>query len=125
MCKCKYCNKRFKNKKSLSNHVRWHNLPQYEKFKKIYRNKISKLNLGKNNGMWKGNDVKYKALHSWIKRNKKKPTLCEWCDKKKTKDLASKNHLYKRDISEWVWVCRSCHMKYDYKNGFRKGKSKR
>lgn len=36
---CMLCNKYFKNKKSLTNHIRWHNLEKYKDFQKSYTDK--------------------------------------------------------------------------------------
>lgn len=66
-----------------------------------------------NNPMWKGDDVKYGALHGWIRRRKYKPKFCESCKKNKPYDLANISGKYNRDINDFKWLCRSCHMKED------------
>lgn len=63
-----------------------------------------------NNGMWCGDDVKYNALHEWIKNNKEKPEFCECCRLNPPLDLANISGEYKRDISDFEWLCRKCHM---------------
>jgi hypothetical protein len=68
---------------------------------------------GKNNGMWKGNKVKYEGLHTWIRTHKKKPLLCENCKISKPYDLANISGEYKRDINDFKWLCRRCHMHED------------
>jgi hypothetical protein len=68
---------------------------------------------GKFNPQWKGDNVKYDALHAWIRRHKIKPTVCEICKIKKPYDLANISGKYKRDINDFQWLCRSCHMKSD------------
>ncbi len=66
------------------------------------------------NNNWKGDDVtKKNALHTWIKARKPKPEFCEKCNKKKSYDLANISGKYKRDINDFEWLCRSCHMKKD------------
>ena len=65
------------------------------------------------NSMWKGNKVQSAALHAWIKRYKPKPKLCEMCKKELPYDLANISGEYKRDINDFKWVCRKCHMKED------------
>jgi hypothetical protein len=77
------------------------------------RKKLSISKLNKKNPMWKGNKVKYDALHAWVRRHKPKPKLCEDCKKRKPYDLANISGKYKRDINDYKWVCRSCHMKGD------------
>ena len=79
-----------------------------------------KINLREKNGMWKGDKVGYCALHNWIEYNKSKPEFCEECKKNKHYDLANISGKYKRDINDFEWLCRSCHMKKDYKFGVRK-----
>ena len=68
---------------------------------------------GKNNGMWKGDQVGQTALHEWIKNRLLKPELCQDCYLKSPYDLANKSGKYKRELSDWEWLCRSCHMKKD------------
>lgn len=123
MYKCKYCDRKFEKKKSLTNHTRWHKLKRYEEFQNRCKKNISKINLGNNNGNWKGNKVGYVSLHQWVSGKKTKPKLCKFCKKKPPIDLASKSHKYLRDVNDWVWLCRGCHMKYDYKKGFRRYKT--
>lgn len=76
-------------------------------------NRKGKVNLNEKNGMWKGNNVGYCAVHIWIKNHKSKPKYCENCNKKEPYDLANISGKYKRDINDYRWLCRSCHMKED------------
>ena len=55
----------------------------------------------------------YGALHSWIKKRLSKPILCQNCNKRKAYDLANISQQYKRDLSDWNWLCRKCHMTKD------------
>lgn len=73
--------------------------------------------LGERNGMWKGDDVGYHAVHDWIKRWYGRPQVCEHCP---AKDLGGKRHQwanisrkYKRERSDWIRLCASCHYKFD------------
>jgi hypothetical protein len=74
---------------------------------------VRKSLLGENNPNWKGDNVGYYALHQWIKSRKDKPSLCEECKKLAPYDLANISQEYKRDINDWEWLCRSCHMHKD------------
>lgn len=65
---------------------------------------------GKNNGQWKGNEVGYAALHEWIQRYLSKPELCQDCEQKPPYDLANISQKYKRELTDWEWLCRRCHM---------------
>lgn len=80
---------------------------------------ISKANKGKYNSQWKGNKVGLISLHEWVRNHKPKPEFCEECKKAKPYDLANISGEYKRDINDFKWLCRSCHMKMDYKLGRR------
>ena len=64
----------------------------------------------KNHPNWKGDKVGYKSLHQWIKRNKPKSEYCEECKNQKSYDLANISGKYKRDINDYKWLCRKCHM---------------
>ena len=75
--------------------------------------------VGEKNPQWRGKKVGIKALHDWATTHKPKPELCEICQKKKPQDLASIRHTYNRNLDEWRWLCRSCHMKIDIANGDR------
>lgn len=75
--------------------------------------KLSKIMLGDKNPNWKGNDVGYSGVHSWIKRRKPKPLFCECCGNIQPFDLANISNEYKRDVDDFRWVCRKCHMEED------------
>ena len=74
---------------------------------------IWKAMRGENHPLWKGESVGYSALHSWIKNIFKKPNKCSFCFEIKPLDLANKSGLYKRECSDWIWLCRKCHISYD------------
>ena len=73
---------------------------------------------------WKGNDVGKEGLHSWVKKHLGTPKKCEHCNTTTAKcyDWANKSQTYKRDLTDWIRLCRSCHTKYDY--SFRQPKWK-
>ena len=75
------------------------------------RIKLSKI--GNKNPMWKGDNVRYDALHEWIRNRKPKPEFCENCGVKPPYDLANISGRYKRDVNDFEWLCRSCHMNKD------------
>lgn len=53
----------------------------------------------------------YNKIHNWIRERKQKPEFCEDCKIVKPKELHCVNHNYIRDIDEFVWLCKSCHIK--------------
>ena len=62
---------------------------------------------------WKGDSVTKDALHIWLHRKIKKPELCQKCYEVPPYDLANISQKYKRDLSDWEWLCRKCHMNDD------------
>lgn len=83
--------------------------------------------LGFKNGMWKGDDAKYSALHLWVVRCKGNPNFCEHCGKVGRKNgrnwnihWANKKHTYKRILEDFIGLCRSCHLKYDLENNLKR-----
>jgi hypothetical protein len=66
-----------------------------------------------NNPQWRGNLAGRTALHEWIRRRKPKPLLCEKCKERPPCDLANISGNYKREITDYQWLCRRCHMKGD------------
>lgn len=68
---------------------------------------------GDKNRQWKGDKVGYSGLHYWVYKILGKPTICKICDSTKNIQWANKSHLYKREKSDWIMLCSSCHAKYD------------
>jgi hypothetical protein len=68
--------------------------------------------LGENNHRWKGDDISYRTLHQWINRHKPKPELCEICCVEPPYDAACVGE-YDRNLDNWKYVCRSCHVNLD------------
>ena len=65
------------------------------------------------NGSWKGDKVGHDALHAWVKKRLPKPNLCENCELVPPFDLANISGEYKRDLDDWWYLCRKCHMESD------------
>ncbi len=55
----------------------------------------------------------YNSVHYWVKKNKPKSKLCEHCKKVPPTDLANISGEYKRDINDFLYLCRKCHMIQD------------
>lgn len=79
----------------------------------VAKEKIRLSKLKERNPMWKGDNVGYYSLHEWVKNHLPKPQLCEACNNVPPYDLANISGKYKRDLTDWQWLCRSCHMKSD------------
>ena len=115
---CVVCSKEFNGDKSLSNHNRSHNPNYKQKYNTVLteesKRKISISKLNENNPMWKSFGVGMTGLHKWIKSRKIKPQQCEKCGIITNKlDLANISQEYKRDINDFEWLCRKCHMLSD------------
>ena len=74
---------------------------------------IGKINQGTRNGNWNEN-VGYGGIHKWVRRNRPAPDHCEICGvKRKRLDCANISGEYKRDLEDWIYLRRRCHMKTD------------
>jgi hypothetical protein len=74
------------------------------------------FNYGEANPSFKGDEVKYEALHIYVRRRKPMPDLCEFCGLVPPVDLANKSGKYLRDLDDWNYLCRKCHMDSDGRN---------
>ena len=88
------------------------------KFPPEHRERMRLAKLGQRNPMWKGDNVCNDALHHWIHRHFPKPELCQICNDKTPYDIANINskynpETYTRDLKNWRWLCRRCHMESD------------
>ena len=70
-------------------------------------------NKGKKNHKWKGNNVLYFSLHSWIIREYGKANKCEECGGIYRVEWANISGKYKRDIKDWKQLCCVCHRAFD------------
>lgn len=80
---------------------------------------------GDNHPGWKGENIGYAGIHSWIKKRIPKPDKCDHCgklgkyvfyktgQKAWTIQYANKSGDYLRDISDWIFLCSRCHGAYD------------
>lgn len=74
---------------------------------------LSVCKLDDKNPIWKGDKVGCAALHEWVRRRYKKPDKCEHCKLVPPLDLANRSNKYLRDLSDWWYLCRRCHMGLD------------
>ena len=98
----------------------------------VYRDKMSDLHKGKkqssetiekrvsqfrneNSWNWKGDNVSYSGNHKWIARKKGKPSFCAHCKTITAKrfEWANISREYKRDVDDWISLCKKCHWAYD------------
>jgi hypothetical protein len=69
-------------------------------------------NKGNKNGMWK-DSPKYAALHLWVRNHLPQPEYCQECIQVPPYDLANVTGIYNRELDNWLYLCRKCHMKSD------------
>lgn len=74
---------------------------------------------GEANPIWKGDSVGYSALHAWVRRKLGTPNLCGRCNTTTAKryEWANISGEYKRDLSDWIRLCTSCHRKEGFARG--------
>ena len=65
---------------------------------------------GDKNIRWKGDNVKSRGLHEWVRRHLPEPELCQICNLVPPYDLANATGIYNRDLSNWKYYCRRCHI---------------
>jgi len=69
--------------------------------------------------LWKGDNVGYSALHTWIYRNKTRSNTCEQCyEQNIPTHFANLDYEYTRDVNTWGEMCAKCHNAYDRRNGW-------
>lgn len=109
LCKCgKEITKKSIRCKSCSNRNR----------KGLYKNRVENR-IGIKAPNWKGGRSNY------YYRKLKKKELCERCNSKRFLDIHHKDYNHhNNDINNLQVLCKSCHLKEDYKNGVRIGRSK-
>lgn len=77
------------------------------------KKKISESRIGEKNPRWKGEQAGLSAIHGWLKRRYPRSELCEDCGVSPAQDLANISQEYKREIEDYEWLCRKCHMEKD------------
>jgi len=80
-----------------------------------YKNGKGRLFCSLKCACWKGDDVKYIALHQRIYKLFGKASKCEACQTKLAKRYtwANISGEYIFDKKDWLQLCSSCHIKYD------------
>jgi len=89
-----------------------HKRAKGKKLSKEHCERIRVAKLAENNPMWRGESVGMHQLHTWVKSRIPKPKKCECCKEVPPYDLANKG-IYDRNLKNWEWLCRKCHMTKD------------
>ena len=91
-------------------------LPKEVKIKISESNKGKHIKYGEDNSNWR-KETKSKSSssrHAYLRRRIKMPKYCQICNKNKPRDLANVSQEYRyNDLSDWIYLCRSCHVKQD------------
>lgn len=95
------------------NHIPWN-----KGLKGIHLSPSTEFKTGRKDDLhpeWKGEEASYNAKHAWVARWKGKPKKCEHCGTTKSKvfNWANISRQYKRDLNDWIRLCRKCHHKFD------------
>jgi hypothetical protein len=74
------------------------------------------MKTGKNHHLWKGDSVGYSVLHRWVQKCLGIASICSTCFtslKEARIEWANLSGEYKRELDDWLPMCRSCHMTFD------------
>lgn len=73
-------------------------------------------NVGSKHRLWKGIRADYTSIHSWVSRWKGRPKKCEHCGitTKQRYEWANINNKYRRQLEDYIRLCKSCHTKFDF-----------
>ena len=65
--------------------------------------------------LWKGDKVSYGVLHKWVTRKLGSPKVCSNCKTTTAKkfEWANISKEYKRELTDWIRLCTSCHHNMD------------
>ncbi len=114
--------------------ARW-NDPEYKAHMSIKRKEMHRQNpnrmkeiaklvpKGSESSQWRGDKIKYFGIHQWLQKYYGKAYICQnlTCELKELNlvcEWAKLKHVdYERKRENFVMLCRSCHRKYDKKNG--------
>lgn len=55
----------------------------------------------------------YTGLHAWVRKHKPIASCCQDCNKSSRLELANISGKYERNVKDYEWLCRKCHMLKD------------
>ena len=74
---------------------------------------------GEKHWNWKGANASYSSLHDWVYSRLGRPQICAHCRRswvdQVSLEWANKSGLYRREVQDWLPLCRSCHRIFDNK----------
>jgi len=66
--------------------------------------------------------MRYDAIHKWVRRHKEKVGICSQCGVGYAgspfhTEWANISGIYRRELDDYIELCKSCHFKLDYPDG--------
>ena len=110
---CKECKKQSsqinheKNKERIHERKRLYRINNWEKIRKqerFYRERT------------KDRAYLLNKIHNWVRYHKPKQEGCTICYKIKKLELANISGDYSKDIDDYLWLCKKCHIQFDKDN---------
>lgn len=80
---------------------------------KYHIQRIKESNSGERSHFWKGEKAGYGAIHIYVRKHNPAPKKCENCWSESALDLANQTGIYDRNIKNYKYLCRNCHMNSD------------
>lgn len=91
--------------------------PKGKQFSKEHKKKLGSAHIGQVPANFKKHGVGKTALHDWVKKRLGFPMKCSKCSfethNRNRINWANKSGEYKRDLNDWIRLCRKCHHEYD------------
>lgn len=85
--------------------------------RKTWLSELMRGQFGEKARRWKGDKASYEAKHMWIYKHRGKASKCEQKDcsfeNPKRYEWHNVSGEYKRELSDYVQLCPSCHRKID------------
>ena len=71
------------------------------------------LKFGSSNWLRVENPNLYRNLHKWVNRRLGKAKVCRVCESQNWVEWANVDNRYRKDLNDYIPLCRSCHHKRD------------
>lgn len=88
----------------------------------LAKRRVDHYPTGERHGNWKGTEASYTAVHHWIKRWGVRTGSCSECGERPKPKTSHRKHgtewanvsgEYRRDVTDWIELCPSCHHRRD------------
>jgi len=58
-------------------------------------------------------NISYTTIHKYMREHNKPPNQCQLCNKTRKVELANISGIYTRDMKDYMWLCKQCHVGVD------------